>query len=117
MLEQRVGNDAVGKLTRILDESESILQPLRLAFKGTWHQSLLGKEADQTEEGSITPAKPPGSPLAGGSPSVGRDEYDITVEPDEKPETCDDLLCDVSIKPPRKLKRPHSEQSHASGRT
>ena len=35
---------------------------------------------------------------------MGRDEDDVTVEPDEKPETCDDLLCDVSIKSPRKLK-------------
>ena len=55
-----MGNDAFGKLTRILEELESILQSLRLlAFKGTWHQSLLGKEADQTEERSTTPAKHP----------------------------------------------------------
>ena len=105
MQEQRVENDAVGKLTRILEELESILQSLWLALKGKWHQSLLGKEADQTEECSITPAKPPEPPLAGvRSLPVGRDEYDIPVEPDEKPETCDDLVCDVSIKPPRKLK-------------
>ena len=54
----------------------------------------------------MTPAKPSEPPLAGGSPLVGRDEYDIPVEPDEKPETCDDFLCDASIKRPRKLKRP-----------
>ena len=41
------------------------------------------------------PAKPPDSPLAGvRSPPVGRDECDIPVVSDEKPQTCDDLLCD-----------------------
>ena len=71
MAEQLLGNDAVGKLTRILEELESISQSLRLAFTGTWHQSLLGKEADQTEECSITPAKPPDSTLARGSSLCG----------------------------------------------
>ena len=68
-----------------------------LAFKGMLHQSLWCKEADQTEECSQECEAPP----------LGRDEYDIPVELDEKPEACDDSVCDVSIKPPRKLERPH----------
>ena len=48
---------------------------------------------------------------------MGQDEHDIPIEPDEKPKTCGDLLCDVSIEPPRKLKRVRTERSHVIGGT
>ena len=95
MPEQRVGNGAVGKLTRGVGDyfavSAAGLQGRSWARRQTkrWSARLRPRS------------------LGVRSPPVGQDEHDIPIEPDEKPKTCGDLLCDVSIEPPRKLKRSH----------
>ena len=107
-------SDAPGRLSRIMDELEQILQLLQGAARDFCGQERMG---DKTEEPGVPGeliAKPVNSDVCRGCEALATSEWFSLANPEEEPKTDEASKCeDAKSKPHHTLKRPHRAVSKA----